>query len=194
MRDTHIYSDTVYIVAFVQEIGRAGRDGLSAQSQVLFNASDISTATGITKEMKEYCETTDCRRRFLANYFAYNFETLSPLHSCCDNCSRTYSCSSCSQPKSSISNADQSSHANVLVTTVFQLLSNLFNRVNSSVLCSFNLKPEILTGLNNSLAMDIAQHAHELRYEEALTRLHPQIDTVVAKQVTAIIERVMKGQ
>lgn len=85
--------------AYYQEIGRAGRDGLPAETALLFGLDDIRmrrqfiTNDGSERDhqMREfkrldaligYCETSGCRRQALLNYFG---ETTGPCGNC-DNC------------------------------------------------------------------------------------------------------------
>lgn len=85
--------------AYYQEIGRAGRDGLPAETALLFGLDDIRlrrqfiTNDGSDRDhqMREfkrldaligYCETSGCRRQALLNYFG---ETTAPCGNC-DNC------------------------------------------------------------------------------------------------------------
>ena len=85
--------------AYYQEIGRAGRDGLPAETALLFGLDDIRmrrqfiTNDGSERDhqMREfkrldaligYCETSGCRRQALLHYFG---ETTAPCGNC-DNC------------------------------------------------------------------------------------------------------------
>ena len=59
----------------MQEIGRAGRDGEPAIATLYYNASDIAkNVTTMSVEMREYCITLLCKRKYLADYFLYQLE------------------------------------------------------------------------------------------------------------------------
>ncbi|SEC02159.1 ATP-dependent DNA helicase RecQ [Rhizobiales bacterium GAS188] len=85
--------------AYYQEIGRAGRDGRPAEAHMLFGLGDIRMrrlfiegedapaehkrrAHGRLATLIGYCETAQCRRQILLNYFG---EVASPCGNC-DNC------------------------------------------------------------------------------------------------------------
>ena len=92
------------IEGYHQETGRAGRDGLSADCVLLFNASDVAKQIGFIEEktdeqeqrvardllqkMVHFAETSDCRRRSLLDYFSESFTD--------DNCG---ACDNCLEPR-----------------------------------------------------------------------------------------------
>ena len=84
--------------AYMQEIGRAGRDGQPSRAILYFNASDIAPNKEFVKEeIKSFCTTSDCRRDHLLKHF--NYEPMrrrdTERHLCCDNCVKHCICDAC---------------------------------------------------------------------------------------------------
>lgn len=68
---------------YVQETGRAGRDGLCSKAVLYYNHHDISKSSHVQDSMKMYCENAiECRRSVLMNQFEQSpsFERPKFLH------------------------------------------------------------------------------------------------------------------
>ena len=74
------------IEQYVQESGRAGRDGEDSTCIILYNGL---LSANCEKEMKKYLQSERCRRQELVRNFAtyYSNET-TPSHKCCDICAK----------------------------------------------------------------------------------------------------------
>ena len=60
--------------AYMQEIGRAGRTGLSSCATLYYNNSDIgNNKKHVEESMKSYCRSEDtCQRKLLLDYFGFS--------------------------------------------------------------------------------------------------------------------------
>ncbi len=80
---------------YVQESGRAGRDGLLSCATIWKTSSDLSTRY-TTQHMIDYCmeKNVHCRRSFLFEDF-HDCSFKSKGCKCCDICQRNCNCGSC---------------------------------------------------------------------------------------------------
>ena len=77
------------VEAFMQESGRAGRDGTQSTAYMLYQSFQLAH---VEKDMKTYINSKDCRQTFLLSFFDVTFCPIAPLHLCCDNCSLICNC------------------------------------------------------------------------------------------------------
>ena len=85
------------VEAYLQETGRASRDGMDASAGLYFNRSDIAKNSPLTDSIKQYCNNSSfCRRKLLTREFVKKeVSSHIPLHKCCDICSRECACTEC---------------------------------------------------------------------------------------------------
>lgn len=80
------------VEAYIQECGRAGRDGEPSHVWLLYNGI---MQIHLEPDMKAYLKTKECRRQHILRSFDVNSCTHpAPLHTCCDNCASLCDCGS----------------------------------------------------------------------------------------------------
>ena len=77
------------IEAYMQESGRAGRDGKQSTAYLLYQSFQL---THVEKDIKNFIKSKSCRRKFLPDFFEVQCSPKNPLHLCCDNCSLECKC------------------------------------------------------------------------------------------------------
>lgn len=77
------------VECYMQESGRAGRDGAQSTAFLLYQGMQLMH---VDKDIKDYVKPKECRRKHLLSYFDVECPPLDPLDLCCDNCSVSCKC------------------------------------------------------------------------------------------------------
>ena len=156
----------LYITAYVQTTGRGGRDGGCCTATLHYNNEDLGRPN-VTKEVKDFCRLTTCRRVYLCDYFGTTTAFDGPPHSCCDNCSMTCECC---QDSETFEDQDMSTnHVPHNATTerlIYCATTQVFNATNKKM--NTAIDPKLLTGLTTSLALDVATNYEMFASEDVL--------------------------
>lgn len=84
------------VEGYMQEVGRAGRDGKKSCALLFWSKKDISSQL-TDQQMIDYCKGKDCRRNTLLQYFdkACSYSPNCSGCSCCDMCFMKCMCHEC---------------------------------------------------------------------------------------------------
>jgi ATP-dependent DNA helicase RecQ len=74
--------------SFIQQMGRAGRDGSQSYNLLLFSCRQLRN---VDREIVNYLYTADCRRQVLMSLYGGQVENID-MHVCCDNCASKCDC------------------------------------------------------------------------------------------------------
>lgn len=180
----------------MQEMGRAGRDGLKSHSTIYWNASQISAnVKDMSPVMRDYCTSSDCRRSLLAKYFSYEYNNGTDAHDCCDNCVKLCCCDRCERNtcEASYCNASSRLPQQTIVNIRSEILK-LFDATN--VMCSsrsscntFGMRAELYTGLCGSLADDILHKISLFTSPNSILSEYPFISNEVAHKLSSILHK-----
>ena len=181
---TCIISNTTSIVtALLQEMGRAGRDGLPSECLLFYNNTDIGINRGhIQQGITEFVKLETCRRQYLSEYFGSQYvNEVKDRDMCCDNCSNA-------SKDMEMTTAPSTSMTSTKLQrdTVCSMLLSYFaseNAVFESDVCT----PEGLTCLTSSLARDISKNHTKYNTANALQDDFPMLDKTYVDNISSLL-------
>ncbi|XP_046557303.1 putative ATP-dependent DNA helicase Q1 [Haliotis rubra] len=184
---------------YLQETGRAGRDGEHAEAIMYMNKSDIaSNVKHLSKEMKDFCTTSKCRRQTLMNYFEFECVQPEPGHRCCDNCSKTCQCAECIIHKvfetdfhlsTQESNEQIPAPRKAAVKMASQLLTDYFEAENQVADVPFS---NLQTGLDKKLASKISADYNRFSNVDILKSEFKDIDLAYLDNIACLLKYVVQ--
>ena len=163
------------VESYLQESGRAGRDGSQCTAYLLYQGMQL---THVDQDIKSYIKSNGCRRKQLLQYFDVDCSPQNPAHLCCDNCSvmcecGTYECKPLAYPlcradlhlnskrKRSATEEQKTTLVNKLAAYHKKLHTNLLQR-DASGKMKFFTNPKFLLGFSDLQIQQVAEHCNEL--------------------------------
>ena len=179
--------------AYLQEIGRAGRDGELASAVMYLNKNDIARNTPCEESMRGFINTNECRWEFISKHFDEGDEhEITHDHNCCDNCALTCACSFCLSIKKEESNPESASAVSRISKqnrqTLEHLLLSYFNAENVALSVP---NPELISGLDAFLLDFICCNAFNLQNSESLKEKFPCLNSAFVENILIIINHVL---
>lgn len=178
---------------YMQQIGRAGRDGNGAHAKLFVNASDLARKH-VDQAMRDFCTTSDCRREHLLNHFAHE-KLATNNHLCCDNCRQMCDCDLCITSDTLALEAQPEAgtkFSTSLKTKIVGMLLDYFAQTNNELEDMF---PEAITGLSMEFAKTLVAHLAEINSNsEFLSMNYGFIDSHHLAVIAAVINWALADQ
>ena len=135
---------------YIQEVGRAGRNGNQSHAIIYYNKLDISEKmTTVEPVIKDYCRATLCYRQLILRYFDFPHHTQSK---CCSNCNKETNQSVVPEP---LSLTKRNVDSNKLALELSNLLTESEEVSDGSIIPQFVMSEEIVdTVLKNAEDVD----------------------------------------
>ncbi|CAG2246678.1 unnamed protein product [Mytilus edulis] len=178
------YGPPTSVETYMQEIGRAGRDGLQSEAVLYFNNNDLGGNTPVREEVKQFCRLKSCRRQFLCKHFDWECVALLIKHNCCDICKVDCNCIECLSNSAfddlDVAEDDKEgtpSQLQTLLAAYFQLENDLVDMP----------KSEIFTGLSSELVPKIVKNCLSYKSAEEICRKFPFLKFEYACNIFKII-------
>ena len=185
----HIFIISIFFTAYIQGVGRAGRDGEPAVARLYYNSTDIAPSLEhLQRQMRDYCKLPSCRRNHILEYFGHNGSQISGHHTCCDICSENCHCGHC-RPCEDASAGKSSPHVlytPIQITSVAkEMLSQYFKAENA--ILSDQLVPEAFSGLSTQLANHLATEALKFVNKVELDASYPHLKDCYKDNIILIL-------
>ena len=170
-----------YFLAYVQEIGRGGRDGSPCTAMMYWAPADVSSnVPHMTQAMRDYVKSTECRRKFLIDHFGgpKADNDPDPRH-CCDICSGSEEDSSDGEATTKYPACNKK-----VIQIIDCFLTQYFDTENTKIASPY---PASISLLSPSLRKEISEAYTRFMSVENLMEKYPNLASEHCHNIVAII-------
>ena len=168
--------------AYMQEIGRAGRTGLSSWATLYYNNSDIgNNKKHVEESMKTYCRSEDtCQRKLLLDYFGFSSVQ---QENCCCICDEKFKTTEEDLPQAIRSKVRFISDNNraILERLIKSAISDQELQATSECLMLFDIS------VDKNLATKVMEGVEFIKSEADLLKLFGIWDEACSSQISSLI-------
>lgn len=201
------YGPSSSLESYMQEIGRAGRDGLQSHASLLYHGQQLRHAG---ESMKGYINNTSlCRRVVLLSIFDTEPAECLPKHTCCDVCAAMCQCCTpgdcpgldgieevereviaSNSASSSLELQPEQRDLLEFLLLEFKIKEEAKLRLNEQPLYTHS---SLLTGVTDHLIQVILDRAVQLHTVEDIQALTPVFNVEHAQALVAILHETVHG-
>lgn len=197
------YGPSADLEAYMQEIGRAGRDGSQSYAYLLYHGHQLRHTK---KEMREYVNNTaQCRRAMLLAVFDAVPNRSNPSHTCCDICSAQCQCQSPDQCPGLQSILIEETSVATSSPGIIRHLQTEQRELLEFLLLEYKLEvetklgivdqplythPTLVTGLSDHVLQSVLENAGQLFTVQDIQALTPVFSIEHAQKILTIITEV----
>ncbi|XP_056004812.1 uncharacterized protein LOC130050092 [Ostrea edulis] len=180
---------------FVQQMGRAGRDGEFAHELIIYKFHK-GQLKRVEEELVQLAKDSKCRREILCSSYGCKREKVIPMHMCCDVCEKSCKCElNCTDTHPALlfelqeentnhMSRDVNSADRVLLKQKLDALQ--FKLSNFSTL----MKSELIHGLSNDVIHYVVQHVEQIFTSEDILKNCAVWSHDVANQISNVINEI----
>ncbi|XP_062574182.1 uncharacterized protein LOC134236018 [Saccostrea cucullata] len=176
----------------VQQMGRAGRDGISSHELIIYKCHK-GQLKRVEEELVQLVKDSKCRREILCSSYGSKLEKVIPVHTCCDICEKLCKCELDVCPNTHPAllfkfekditemSRDVNSSDRILLRQKLNALK--FKLSNFSTI----VKTDIIHGLSDDVINYIVQHVENIFTPEDILQNCPIWSYDIADQISNII-------
>jgi superfamily II DNA helicase RecQ len=181
---------------FVQQMGRAGRDGEYAHELIVYKFHK-GQLKRVEEELVQLAKDTKCRREILCSSYGCKLDQVVPMHMCCDICEKSCKCDDLNCPNTHPAHLfelkeDQVDHMCRDVNSADRVLLKQKLDALQFKLSNFStvVKSELIHGLSVDVIDYVVQHVENIFTPEDIMKNCAVWSYDVASQISNVINEI----